>query len=523
MLDGFWDRREFVRFFSSASALGATGATSLLGARDLGWAPLDAAGDRDAIRVAEGFGFDRILTWGDTIGPQLTFGACADFLAFESDGVDSGMLFVNHESPLPEAIISGFRPGTVKSRDQVDIERKSVGASWVRIERKAGTWKVAVDQTKNRRWDATTSIPIVAPRAIAGRRDAIGTLGNCSGGVTPWGTFLTCEENYHDYYGHVDHERSSDTHLVRSEPSRLGWEKFYDERPELYGWVVEVHPTAGWARKLTALGRFAHEGATFAQAKDGRAVVYMGDDKEGGFLFKFVSATKDSLEAGTLYAADTVRGVWIPLAIERHEVLRKKFGDGLDVLIRAREAAQMLGATPQNRPEAIAIDPIDRSVVVALTNSRKRGDDFGSLLRLMEDHGDPAAEKFSTSVLLAGGAASGLACPDNLIFDAHGNLWVTTDMADEAMGRPPYESFGNNALFFVPRQGPSAGRALRVMSAPREAELTGPCLTPDGTTLFLSVQHPGASTTDPANPTSRWPDGNLPKSAVIAVRGPALS
>jgi secreted PhoX family phosphatase len=192
-------------------------------------------------------------------------------------------------------------------------------------------------------------------------------------------------------------------------------------------------------------------------------------------------------------------------------------------LIRAREAAKLLGATELNRPEDIEIDPITGNILVSLTNNKDKKDFHGSILKIEETKGAFDALTFKASTYLAGGEENGFSCPDNLAFDMAGNLWMTSDMSGGSMNRKdkPYMPFKNNSLFVIPRHGKDAGKVIRVASAPRDAELTGPWFSPDGKTLFLSVQHPGEQTKDLKNPTSKWPfdKDNIPKPAVVAITG----
>ena len=144
-------------------------------------------------------------------------------------------------------------------------------------------------------------------------------------------------------------------------------------------------------------------------------------------------------------------------------------------------------------------------------------------MKIEEDGGAFDALVFKASTYLAGGEAQGFSCPDNLAFDLSGNLWLTSDMSGSVMNKAdgPYMPFKNNSLFVIPRYGKDAGKVIRVASAPRDAELTGPWFAPDGKTLFLSVQHPGEQTTDLNNPTSRWPfdEDEVPKPSVVAITG----
>jgi secreted PhoX family phosphatase len=173
----------------------------------------------------------------------------------------------------------------------------------------------------------------------------------------------------------------------------------------------------------------------------------------------------------------------------------------------------------------VEVCPRTGAVYLTLTNNIRRGNLYGSILKLEEKGNDPLATEFSSSTFLGGGPENGLACPDNLLFDRAGNLWVTSDISGRKLNQGEYAPFGNNGLFFVPMSGRNAGRPRLVATAPRDAEFTGPTFSADGKTLFLSVQHPGELTTDLEQCTSHWPDGgsSIPKPAVVAISGPLLS
>jgi secreted PhoX family phosphatase len=281
---------------------------------------------------------------------------------------------------------------------------------------------------------------------------------------------------------------------------------------------VEVNPLTGEAKKLTSLGRCAHECATCVRTKDGRVAVYTGDDKNSEFLYKMISDKKDSLEQGELFVANLEKGEWISLSIDKHKVLKDNFKDQTDVLIHVREAGKLLGATPLDRPEDIEIHPKTGDVFVTLTNNKPNGNYHGKILKISEASGDHGSIKFKASDFLLGGDT--FSCPDNMVFDKDGNLWMATDISGSAMNKAPYVKFKNNGLFFIPTSGKNAGKVFQVASAPNDAELTGLTLTPDGKTLFVSVQHPGEKSKDMNNMTSHWPDGanSMPKSAVVQIK-----
>ena len=491
----------------------------------LGLHPLKPSSE-DQLLLAEGFSYKVLVKWGDPIGDHKKFGSHNDYLAFlPVKNKNEGLLWVNHENMEP-LFVHGFSPGKTtaptapskKTKKHVDQEQKEVGGSIIYIKKNqnTGKWSYVKNHRLNRRLDAKTKIPLVSPRPIEGSRVAVGTFANCAGGMTPWKTVLTCEENYEDFYGDYTKDHPSGIRR-KTAASFYGWDEYYSHPPEHYGWVVEVDPMNGAAKKLTALGRFSHEGATTIQAGD-RLVVYMGDDAKDQCLYKFISDKKNSLESGELFVANTEKGEWISLDYKKSRVLQKNFKDQTDVLIYTRKAARLVGGTPLDRPEDIEIHPKTGSVFIALTNNLDKGVPHGSLLKLREKNNNPLSMKFKASTFLVGGESAGFSCPDNLSFDHLGNLWFTNDIPSNRMNRGVYRPFKNNGLFYVPMSGPLMGQVFQVASAPANAEMTGVTFLPDHT-LLVSVQHPGERTTDIKKPLSRWPDygDDIPRSAVVAI------
>ncbi len=480
--------------------------------------------DKDDLLLADGLNYQVVIKWGDKINKTDTFGFNNDFtcfIPFDESNPKDGLLWVNHEYVNP-LFVSGFnfRDETPKTKAQVDKEMYNVGGSIVRIKEENGVWQIVENDPHNKRITGQTPMPLNWDTPIKGKSVAIGTNSNCSGGITPWNTFVTCEENYQDVFGDTIYDSNNNPTKT---PSSYGWENFYDYPPEHYGWVVEVNPKDGTAQKHIALGRFSHECCTLYELEDKRVVAYSGDDKNNEHLYKFISSKPGSLKEGTLYVADTINGKWLSLDWETQSVLKEKFENQTEVLIRAREAAKLLGATSLNRPEDIEIDPISGNIFVALTNNKSKDDYHGSLLKVEETDGKYDALTFKASTYKAGGEANGFSCPDNLAFDLSGNLWMTSDMSGSAMNKAgsPYLPFKNNSVFVIPRYGKDAGKVIRVVSAPRDAELTGPWFSPDGKTLFLSVQHPGEQSKNLNSFTSNWPfdKDNIPKPAVVAITG----
>lgn len=479
----------------------------------------------DELSVAEGFSWYPVLRKGDVINAQGDrAGDCCDFLhLMPGRDPNQAFLWVNHEYILDNVLYGAKVDPKSKTKAQVDHEMTLVGGSFVELTRateKNGTsrWKLKSDSVGAFRLTAHTPIAMVGP---AGGRTALGTLANCSGGHTPWQTVLTAEENFDIFFGT----------RANGFRSHYGWGKYY-QRSELdYGWVVEVDPETRSARKLTALGRFAHESATVTLAKDKRVVVYMGDDAKGECLYKFISKNRlsgdarkdlDLLVEGSLYVANLSRSEWILLSPENPDLNNsKKFSSLKNILNHTREAAHLAGGTRLNRPEDIEVDPMTGEVYFTLTNFAEAGDIHGSLNLIREKNGDAASLHFEYETFLTGGLRSGMSCPDNLTFGPQNSLWVCTDMSASAMGHAALERFERNSMFRVETDAAGSVFARHFLQAPRDAELTGPTFLPDGSGLFVSVQHPGESSFSKKGVgyTSHWPDGgsSKPVSTVVFV------
>ncbi|MDH5821513.1 PhoX family phosphatase [Luteimonas sp. RD2P54] len=393
-----------------------------------------------------------------------------------------------------------------------------------------------------------------------------GTLNNCAHGHTPWRTYLTCEENWAGYFvNRGERPREHARYGVATSAGRYGWETVeprfdatalgddpaldYRNEPNHFGWIVEIDPfdPDSTPVKRTALGRFAHEGLVFAQPRPGqRLVAYMGDDAQNEYVYRFVSrdsyvpgsASGALLDHGTLYVArfaDDGSGEWRPLDIgdpgfaAAAAAAGVRFEDQADVLVNTRLAADVAGATPMDRAEWGAVDPRTGEVYFTLTNnsSRSAGDvdgpnprgpnAYGHVIRFME-RGDWL--RFDWDVfLLSGpehdslgpdGAPLGVdaihASPDGLWFDAHGLLWIQTDMSGSQLGSGP---FGNNQMLVA---DPASGAIKRFLVGPPGCEVTGVVTTPDSRTMFVNIQHPAESG------GGGWPGGMLkPRSATLVV------
>ncbi|WP_034384426.1 PhoX family phosphatase [Deinococcus sp. YIM 77859] len=489
--------------------------------------PIEAT-NADTLTVPERYRWQILAPWGEVFtadGREIGFNH--DYVGFfPIDLLEGGrsstdaLLTINHE--YTNALFVGGNTRE-RTREQIEAEMRAVGVSVVRVRKEGGEWKIVPDP-RNRRIDAFTEIELTGPvrgsTAVKGATTVRGTVGNCSGGQTPWGTLLTCEENVDGY--------------------QKAWAgSGYDALHQ--GWVTEIDPfDPAWTpKKRTAMGRFRHENVAVTVARDGRVVGYMGDDMQDACVYKFVSrgrynpqhrnANRTLLEDGDLYVANFGNGSWILLDYARNKQLQEAkdangkplFTGQADVLADARAAALAVGGTPVDRPEDIEIHPRTGEVYVALTNNSKHGNYFGQIIRLREDGDDWTATKFLWEVFAVGGPQSGFASPDNLVFDPYGNLWMVTDNSD--LSTNPIKAFhGNNAMFFFPTEGPHAGRAYRFAVGPVDAEMTGPVWSPDGKTLFLAIQHPGEDSESLDKLTSSFaakPGTRIPRPTLVAIEG----
>lgn len=485
-------------------------------------------GNADALTLPAGFRYQVLAPWGEVFtdaGREIGFNH--DYIGFfPIDMLEGGqsstdaLLTINHE--YVNALFVG---GDTKNRTpgQIRAEMEAMGVSVVRVRKEGGKWAIVPDP-RNRRIDALTDIELTGPArgtaAVKGATMVKGTVGNCSGGQTPWGTLLTCEENVDGY---------------TKAWAGSGYEAMHQ------GWVTEIDPfdPKSTPKKRTAMGRFRHENVAVTVAADGRVVGYMGDDMQDSCVYKFVSRGKYDpknraanlklLEDGDLYVANFGNGSWVLLDYDRNKKLQEAKGaDGkalfasqADVLADARASALAVGGTPVDRPEDIEIHPRTGEVYVALTNNSKHGNYFGQIIKFREAGDDWTAQTFLWEVFAVGGPQSGFASPDNLVFDPYGNLWMVTDNSD--LSTNPIKGFhGNNAMFFFPTEGPNAGKAYRFAIGPVDAEMTGPVWSPDGKTLFLSIQHPGEDSESLDKLRSNFAakaGSNVPRPTLVAIEG----
>jgi hypothetical protein len=612
-------RRDLMRGVLAVTAIGASISPFALAARaqsgpgsstpSFNFKELSAGSD-PRHHVAEGYDADVLIRWGDKVladapafdprgqtaeAQSRQFGYNNDYLGFiPLDGrSDHGLLVVNHEYTNEELMFPalGRQDGRAKFAGMtaalVGVEMMAHGGSVLEIKRTNGKWAVVENSKYVRRITAETEMRISGPAAghprMRTNADPTGTkvrgmLNNCAGATTPWGTWLTCEENINGYFWN---KQAADSVPDAKALKRYGipgewynWGQYHDRfdvakepnEPNRFGWVVEIDPMDpnSVPVKRTALGRFKHEGAGNIINADGRFVVYQGDDERFDYVYKFVTegrvdrtnraANRDLLDRGTLYVARfdaSGTGTWLPLVHGQGPLTEANgFRDQGDVVIHARLAADILGATKMDRPEDVEANPKTNKVYVMLTNNSRRKVDqvdaanpradnrFGHIIEITPDGDDHAATTFRWDILVRCGdpsiAAVGatfnaattkdgwFGMPDNCAIDAMGRLWIATD------GNSPAKTGRADGVWAIETDGAARGTSKLFFRCPNGAELCGPELTPDLETFFVAVQHPGEADDDdpnaqPAtfeNPSTRWPDfadGMPPRPSIVAI------
>jgi len=556
----------------------------------------------DTLVVPEGYVASAIAAWGEPIGvpgnmpafkPDASNSAADQavqmgmhhdgihFYTLDGNGNTRGLLAMNHEYTDDGLLhADGMKAW---SAEKVRKSQNAHGLAVIEVEMKAGAWQMVRPSKYARRFTMQTPFAVGGPcaghalfktAADPEGRTVLGTLNNCASGKTPWGTYLSGEENWMGYFGGGDKLSDHQRRWGMRKSSSYRWEE-HDDRFDAvkhpnesnrFGWVVEMDPLDPTSTpvKRTALGRAAHEGAWVGVTKDGRAVVYSGEDARFEYIYKFISRDKIApggakpnrtlLDHGTLTVArfnGDGSGNWMALLHGQGALTAANgFADQGEVLIKARQASDLLGATKMDRPEWLAIDPHSGWVYATLTNNSSRGakgmpgvdaanpranNVFGQIIRWHDDRdfdgttfqwnhlvlcGDPANERAEAKGNIQGDI---YACPDGIAFDARGVLWIQTDMGPAAMHQGELKNVGNNQMLAC---DVATGQTRRFLTGPTNCEITGVTWTPDGTTMFLNVQHPGetpSERSDPAEPNkySNWPDyrpGGRPRSATVVVR-----
>ncbi|KQX49575.1 MULTISPECIES: PhoX family protein [unclassified Streptomyces] len=582
------------------------------GARGLRFAPV-APNTADRVTVPAGYSQNVVIRWGEPIlrgAPAFDsekqsakaqagqFGYNNDFLSLLPLRGEHGrqVLVANHEYTDEVLMFRGYDAAN-PTREQVEVAWAAHGLSVVVVqeERRTGKLTPVTRHHLNRRLHTTSEFEVTGPAAGSALlrtsadpegRTVLGTLNNCAGGTTPWGTTLHGEENFNQYFANGS-SATDKRYGIGTGATERKWERF-DRRFDLkqepneahrFGWVVELDPydPDSTPRKRTALGRFKHEAAQPRLTEDGRPVVYMGDDERFDYFYKFVSSKRMKkggsrsahehnltlLDEGTLYVAKLTgdspaaeidgtgklpgdgefdgSGVWLPLATAGPDgaVSHVPGMTAEEVYVFTRLAGDKVGATKMDRPEDVEPSPRTGRVYVALTNNSDRGkagkapadeanprnlNKHGQILELAEHWDDPSSDGFAWRLFLVAGdpndpatyfagfpkeKVSPISCPDNVAFDPHGNLWISTD--GNQLG-------SHDGLFGVATRGERRGELKQFLTVPTGAETCGPIV--QDRRVLVAVQHPGeidgASVEKPA---SVWPDGpgRIVRPSVVAV------
>jgi secreted PhoX family phosphatase len=566
----------------------------------------------DLVTVPDGYEIQVLIPWGTPIRGSFpdfddsgattnTAAEQADQMGMNHDGMFffglpdgsslHGLLCVNHEFSADALYGDAGRDeradGTPTNADQVRKDINAHGVSVVEIHRDDnGVWNT-VGGRYNRRITGATPMGLSGPAAgsallatpysPAGNATR-GTLSNCGSGRTPWGTYLTCEENIQGYF--VDRSGSiapqkrrygitddgfgyrwdavagdpgeTDGEFARFDTTATGVNATDDWRNEAngFGWVVEIDPfdPSSTPMKRTAMGRFRHEGAASNPVVGRRIAFYMGDDARFEYFYKFVTddawnpdnPVPDMLDRGTLYAARLDadgRGEWLPLDIDRSPALRAAFGSQAEVLVYSRSAADALGATPMDRPEWATVDPFTDEVYFTLTNNTDRSSRgvgnprapnfHGHILRLHEDAGAPDATAFSWDIFVFGSPASadpdynrsGLTLANE--FGSPDGLWVDPRgvLWIQTDNSAPLDSGSNDQMLAViPADLPGE----RLVTPESQGDLRRFFVGPVGCEITGIDITPDYRTlfVNVQHPQGHWPGGgnSLPRSATVVVR-----
>ena len=589
-------------FGSGAAVMGAgmlKGTTAMAQtASRFPFTPIAAQTD-STIHVPEGYSWKVLVRWGDPLfsdaegafdpATGVSLEHADRVMGENTDGmelfnVDGREIFVvNSEYVNPKVNLPHTEDGMPQSLDDVRILQSFQGVTVMELAQSDDGWSVVIDSPYNRRIHHNTPMTFSGPAAghdlLKTEADptgtsSLGTFNNCGSGRTPWGTYLTCEENFNGYFGTVS-EVSADSMVMdgfrrygvstKVDTGRYNYHGF-DSRfdiatnpnePHRAGYIVEIDPANPDSTpiKHTALGRFKHENAAYGIAADGRVVVYMGDDERGEFMYRWVSNgvyvpgedTSTLLVDGTLSVAvfeDDMSGRWVPLTPATTGM------DAAHIAVFTRMAASKVGATTMDRPEWIAVHPNASEAYCCLTNNSRRGvlnDDgtvrtnaggdpmtvnavnprdtnrYGQIVRWRPQAGDHGADRFSWDLYVMAGnptVAEGLQAGSENI--NAGNLFNSPDgMVIDSTGLIWIQTDGDdsNEGEFVGMGNnqmlagdPVTGRIERFMTGPNGCEVTGLCWSTDRRTMFIGIQHPGDN-------GGTWPDGegSLPRSAVVAV------
>ncbi|WP_411892787.1 PhoX family protein [Yoonia sp. SDW83-1] len=547
-----------------------------------GFTPIPIATD-GTVHVPEGYSWQSVAKWGQPLfsdaepfDPQNAVGVASSDRVFgeNTDGMEAfvvggrQVIAVNHEYVNTKINLPQNVDGVPTSADDVLTLQNMQGVTVMEVAEGPDGWDIVVDSDLNRRITHNTPMtlagpaaghPLVQTAADPAGTTALGTMNNCGAGKTPWGTYLTCEENFNGYFGSTDPEFERPEDYARygiGLEGRYAYEK-YDERfdisqnpnePRRFGYIVEIDPSDPNSTpiKHTALGRFKHENAATVIAPDGRVVVYMGDDERGEFMYKYVSngvytpggPTSELLDDGQLYVAkfdNDLTGKWVALTPEATGM------DEAEIAIFSRVAASKVGATTMDRPEWVAVNPVAAEGYCCLTNNRNRGvksnaggdptpvngpnpraeNNYGQIVRWYPSNDDHGSDTFTWDLYVMAGnptvhddkyggspninEGNLFNSPDGMMFDSTGLLWIQTDGNDS--NADGFAGMGNNQML---AGDPATGQIERFLTGPQGSEVTGLTWSADRRTMFVGIQHPDAP----------FPDGEgvLPRSTIIAIK-----
>lgn len=570
----------------------------------------------DTVVVPNGYTAEVLIAWGDPVSNGPAFKQDASNTADEQArqwgmhndglvyfpvvGAQRGLIVQNNEYTddgllFPDGVNNWTQEKTNKSLNAHGVSiievTKRTGFPWD-WRRRRGKWDVVRPSPFARRITGMTPIKIGGPAAgdprfvtsedPTGTR-VLGTLNNCAMGYTPWGTYLACEENFNGYFRKNGTQTALERrygitaagfgYLWHTTDKRFRTDEEPNE-PNRFGWVVEIDPFRPNSTpvKRTALGRIKHEGAWVQEARNGRVVVYMGDDERNEYIYRYVSNLPwkqarrqgiNPLDDGILYVAKfhaDGTGEWLPLTPDNPRLAGWSLND---ILINTRGAADAAGATMMDRPEWIDTFPNRLTAIATLTNNSRRGsnppsvnnpdgsttagsarppvdaanpraiNNYGHIIRwyyrqdwteptfgwdIFALCGDPANPAHGSTIF-----GDKYGSPDGIYVDPSGLIWIQTDISTNTINSGNYAGFGNNMMLAA---HPETRETRRFLVGPNQCEITGVFMTPDRRTMFVGIQHPGERPDDlpgdPLNPKqfSSWPDGpdgGRPRSSLVVV------
>lgn len=552
----------------------------------------------DDLNVPTNYNWSPIIRWGDPLfedSPEFdprnqTAEAQAMQFGFNNDYLDimpdangtTGVLVCNHEYTNENTMFPSDQSEDLQRTASVGIAAHGMAVVEMVREGPGKPWTYVRGGARNRRITAETPFRVDGPAAGSDLLKTVadpegttvlGTQNNCAGGVTPWGTILSGEENIQNVLSGPDTAENR-RYGIPAEPPRRRWDLVdprwdgnnagYENEPNRFGYIVEIDPSdpSSTPVKHTSMGRFKHEGANVYVAADGTVVAYSGDDERFDYLYKFVSEKKyvegdrthnmTLLSFGDLYVAkftgnseDEIdgsgrlpadgafdgAGEWLPLVVGGESKI-----EGMDVdevLIFTRLAADKAGATKMDRPEDVEPNPHTGKVYMACTNNTRRGESGragadeanprnnnrdGHVIEITEDTANSAGTTFHWDILLVCGdpAKDGSAYFSGFPTDQVSPISCPDNVAFDSQGHLWISTDGapgtigyNDGLFRVDLTGELRGRTQQFLSVPQDAETCGPVIHDRENMVYVAVQHPGEDGTFEV-PRSYFPDYVLP-------------